>query len=269
MPNGSRRRVAALYDVHGNLPALDATLEAVRAAGVDAIVVGGDVLPGPMPRACLERLRALDVPTSFLLGDGDRETLAARRGEESATLPAAVREALRWCAGELTPALADWVATWPATVRAEMPCGTVLFCHATPTSDVAIVTTRTPDDEAARQFGGHGADVVVCGHTHMAYDRHIDGAGDSALRVVNAGSVGMPFGEAGAHWLLLDDADGERSAERRVQRRHTPYDLSRAAALVRATRYPQAEEFAATNVLRPPSTALMLDRFTPSGARSR
>ena len=65
-------RIAALYDIHGNLPALDAVLADAVRAGVDRVVVGGDVLPGPMARECLERLQALDVPTEFLRGNGDR-----------------------------------------------------------------------------------------------------------------------------------------------------------------------------------------------------
>ena len=69
-------RVAALYDIHGNLPALDAVLDDVAPRPVDRIVVGGDVLPGPMPRETLERLQSLDVPVRFMRGNGDRETLA-------------------------------------------------------------------------------------------------------------------------------------------------------------------------------------------------
>lgn len=64
-------RVAALYDVHGNLPALEAVLEEVRQAGVDHVVVGGDVVPGPMPREALERLLDLDLPVRFIHGNGE------------------------------------------------------------------------------------------------------------------------------------------------------------------------------------------------------
>lgn len=69
-------RVAALYDIHGNLPALDAVLDDVRRAGVDCIVIGGDVLPGPMPRETLGVLRGLDVPADFIHGNGDLAVLA-------------------------------------------------------------------------------------------------------------------------------------------------------------------------------------------------
>jgi predicted phosphodiesterase len=76
-------RVAALYDVHGNLPALEAVLEEVRRDGVDRVVVGGDVLPGPMPRETLTRLLDLDTPVQFILGNGDREVLAQLAGAET------------------------------------------------------------------------------------------------------------------------------------------------------------------------------------------
>jgi hypothetical protein len=82
----------------------------------------------------------------------------------------------------------------------------------------------------------------------MPFDRTV-----GRIRVVNAGSVGMPFGEPGADWLLLGPD---------VQLRHTPYDLARAAERIRDTAYPQAQDFAARNILRPPSEGEMLDVFT-------
>ncbi len=84
-------RVAALYDIHGNLPALEAVLDEVRHAGVDRVVVGGDVLPGPMPRQSLTRLLELEVPVACIQGNGDREVLTRLRGSDPATLPAPVR----------------------------------------------------------------------------------------------------------------------------------------------------------------------------------
>src|SRR5262245_47783654 len=95
-------RVAALYDIHGNLPALEAVLHDVRAAGVDHVVIGGDVLPGPMPRECLDVLTALGVPTTFILGNGDREALASRRGNMSSIIPESFRGAMRWNGEQLT-----------------------------------------------------------------------------------------------------------------------------------------------------------------------
>lgn len=244
-------RVAALYDIHGNLPALDAVLAEVRALGVDEIVVGGDVLPGPMPRECLDRLFGLTVPVRFIRGNGDRESVAHRSGGGTATLPDAVRRVLRWTAAQLDDALAHSIAAWPLTLSMNVPgVGPVLFCHATPRNDTEIFTRLTPEAALLPVFGGVEAAVVVCGHTHMPFDRPVGG-----LRVVNPGSVGMPFGDPGAHWLLLSpDATTPR-----IEQRHTSYDLDAGADRIRGTTYPQAAEFASNNVLNPPTEAAMLE----------
>ena len=240
-------RVAAIYDIHGNLPALEAVLEEVRVAGVDQVVVGGDVVPGPMPRETVARLLDLAIPTRFIQGNGDRMVLEAMAGAEPTEVPAAYRPGVWWAAEQLRgyePVLAGW----PATLRLSIPgLGEVLFCHATPRSDTGLFNRRTPEDRLLPLFAGVDASVVVCGHTHMQFDRMI-----SATHVVNAGSVGMPFGEPRADWLLLGPG---------VELRHTRYDLEAAAARVRETEYPEAEEFAARSVLRPPSEEEMLDAF--------
>jgi diadenosine tetraphosphatase ApaH/serine/threonine PP2A family protein phosphatase len=140
------------------------------------------------------------------------------------------------------------------TLRLEIPgLGEVLFCHATPRNENECFTRLTPEDRLVPIFEGVNAPVVVCGHTHMQFDRLI-----GRTRVVNAGSVGMPFGEPGADWLLLGPG---------VQLRHTPYDLTKAAARIRATDNPQAEDFATRYVLQPPSEREMLEVFTNTERR--
>jgi predicted phosphodiesterase len=195
-------RVAALYDIHGNLAALEAVLQDVRRAGADQIVVGGDVLPGLVPhetREAVACLRALDIPARFIIGNGDREVLAVRRGIETAAVPEAFREIMRWNAAQLEAEDERWIDTWPATLRMQIPgVGGVLFCHATPRSDTEIFTAETPDEHVAPMLEGVDDPLVVCGHTHVQFDRAI-----GSTRVVNAGSVGMPFGEPGAFWLLV------------------------------------------------------------------
>jgi len=241
-------RVAALYDIHGNLPALEAVLGEIRELGVDLIVIGGDVVPGPMPTEVLASLGRLPAPARFLYGNGERDVLAMREGRAVDRVPERVHQVLRWVAEMLTPAEAECLGAWPATVRLELKgLGVVRFCHATPRSDAEIFTSRTPEEFLRPIFDPAQADVVVCGHTHMQFDRVI---GD--VRVVNAGSVGMPFGEPGAHWALLGPG---------IEFRRTSYDLERAAERIRATDYPRAGEFADGNVLDPPSEADMLDVF--------
>lgn len=246
--------VAVLYDIHGNLPALEAVLQDVRQAAVDRVVVGGDVVPGPMPRETLTCLLDLSLPVHFIQGNGDREVLARIAGSDTGAVPEPFREVMRWTAQQLQPEHARLLAGWPATLRVEVRgVGEVLFCHATPRSDTEVFTRLTPEDRLAPVFEEPGVPLVVCGHTHMQFDRMI-----GRVRVVNAGSVGMPFGEPGAYWLLLGPD---------VQLRHTPYDLAKAAARIRDTSYPQADDFATRNVLRPPSEDEMLEVFARSVLR--
>ncbi len=236
-------RVAAIYDIHANLPALEVVLQEINRAGVDQVVIGGDVLPGPMPSETMARLLDIDFPVKFILGNGDREVLARMTGTETdwyRSAPEHWREPVRWSADQLQPEHQRELAIWPATCRLTVQgIGEVLFCHATPRNDTELFTRRTPLDRLAPIFERVEVPVVVCGHTHMQFDRTV-----GRLRVVNAGSVGMPFGEPGAYWLVLGPD---------VELRHTPYDLTSAAERIRATAYPQAEQFATQSVLRPPS----------------
>jgi len=249
-------RVAAIYDIHANLPSLEAVLLEIRACDVDLIVVGGDVLPGPMPRETLECLLALDTPVRFLMGNGDRETVATWRGEVPKSVPEPVRPVVRWNAEQLAPQAVSEIETWPPTISIDIDgIGLVLFCHATPRNDTDIFTRLTPEERLAPIFDGVNAALVVCGHTHMQFDRTI-----GRTRVVNAGSVGMAFGAPGAYWLLLaPDATLRRTA----------YDPEKAAERIKATQYPQANEFAEQNVLKTPSESDVLAAFARAELKSR
>ncbi|HJQ19489.1 MAG TPA: metallophosphoesterase family protein [Gemmatimonadaceae bacterium] len=241
-------RIAALYDIHGNLPALEAVLRDVRAEHVDLIVFGGDLLPGPLPRETLDCALALDIPSRILHGNGDRVVAELIRGEKTTEVPERFREVMRWNAAQLTPADADTIAAWPDTIALDSGVGATLFCHATPRNDIDIFTRLTADEQIAPAFAGTSADIVVCGHTHMQFDRRLAGR-----RVINAGSVGMPFGEPGAYWALID---------RDVELRRTEYDLQAAAERIARSAYPEARQFAEHNVLSPPSEAAMLAAFS-------
>jgi len=252
LPRNHRRiRVAALYDIHGNLPALEAVLEDIRQAAVDHVVVGGDVLPGPMPRETLTRLLELDLPVQFIQGNGDRVVVAQMAGNDGREVPEQHREVIRWTAQQLRPEHERTLAGWPATCVVEIRgLGDVLFCHATPRNDTECFTRTTSEERLAPVFGGVTVPLVVCGHTHMQFDRTV-----GSVRVVNAGSVGMPFAPPpGAHWLLLGPD---------VQLRHTAYDLEAAAERIRHTNYPNAEDLAVRYVLHPPSEADTLKLFAP------
>jgi predicted phosphodiesterase len=249
-------RVAALYDIHGNLPALEAVLGSVRQAGVDRIVVGGDVVPGPMLGETLACLLALDTPVDFIQGNSEVAVLAEMAGSDLAPMPEQAREIVRWTAQQLHAEHGRLFASWPKTLRLEIPdVGNVMFCHGTPRHDNEIFTRLTPEERLMPLFEGLGVSAVICGHTHMQFDRTV-----GRTRVVNAGSVGMPFGAPGAYWLLLGPD---------VRLQHTPYDLADAADRIRATNYPQAHDFATNNVLNPPPEEQMLEILTRSELRFR
>ncbi|HTU36005.1 MAG TPA: metallophosphoesterase family protein [Candidatus Acidoferrum sp.] len=242
-------RIAAIYDIHGNLPALEAVVTEVRDLHVDRMIVGGDVLPGPMPRETLEFLAGLDIPTQFILGNGEVAVLEAMAGKEPAQVPGQYRPIIHWTAQQLSREHERIVSTWPKTLSIRAAdIGEVLFCHATPRDENEIFTRMTPEEQLAPVFADIEAPLAVCGHTHMQSDRMI-----GRTRVVNAGSVGMPFGEPGAYWLMVGPG---------VQLRRTAYNLERAAHRIRRTSYPGAAEFAANNVLRPPSESQMLEVFS-------
>ncbi|HKP76021.1 MAG TPA: metallophosphoesterase family protein [Longimicrobiaceae bacterium] len=239
--------VAALYDVHGNLPALEAALAAADDAGAELILVGGDVVLGPMPRECLERFTALGPRARFIRGNADRLVADACDGRTAPNLPAIVQDRIAWCAAQLGRDHRDFLAHLPLSLSVDVEgVGPVLFCHGTPRSDDEIVTVRTPEERAREMLAGAAEPLVVCGHTHMQFDRTVGGT-----RLVNAGSVGMPYGAPGAHWLLLDGG---------VRLVRTGYDLPHAADAIRATGFPDAGGFA-RDVTEPASEETVLALF--------
>ncbi|MDH3206017.1 MAG: metallophosphatase family protein [Gemmatimonadota bacterium] len=244
--------VALLYDVHGNLPALEAVIEALEEAGIEDVVVGGDVMPGPMPGACLDLLLARPGKTRFLYGNGERDTLRFRHGEPVDRVPDSVHPVMRWVADGLRTDQVEEIERWPASLLLEVPgVGRVLCCHATPRDDNEIFTRITPEERLRAIFAKVDADMVVCGHTHMQFDRCL-----GELRVVNVGSVGMPFGVPGAYWGVLS-SEG-------VELRRTDYDLDQALARIRATDYPDRVGF---RVLHPPDEEQMLAVFEAAAPR--
>jgi putative phosphoesterase len=216
-------RVAALCDVHGNLPALTAVLAEVDELGADTIVVGGDVASGPMPVATLDALRARDA--RFVRGNADRvlDLRGANDGDEW------VRHR-RWVAARLGEERLAFLAALPLDLTLNLDgLGRVRFCHGAPGSDELTITRLTPDERLRELLAGVDERVVVCGHTHVQFDRAVDG-----IRIVNAGSVGMPYeAEPGAYWALLDED---------VELRRTDYDIGAAVALIEATGHPRAQD---------------------------
>jgi putative phosphoesterase len=203
--------VAALYDIHGNLPALEAVLAEVPEDAT--FVVGGDVVAGgDQPSETLARLRSLGDRVRWVRGNADRELFPGEGG----LVPEPLVEETR---SRLSEAEIGFLHELPETQQ----IGDVLYCHASPRNDVDIFTERTPEERLAPLFEGLDVSTVVCGHTHTQFERLVAG-----VHVVNAGSVGMPYEEEpGAYWLL--DLDHRR----------TPYD----GAELKASREEAVAEF--------------------------
>jgi putative phosphoesterase len=207
-------RVAVLCDVHGNLPALEAVVAELASIDVDRIVCGGDVVAGPFPRECLDKL--VDLDAVFVRGNADRESPRAPDGT------------WEWIVAKLGPESVEFLRELPKAVS----LGGVLYCHGSPRDDDEILARVSSDERFRAALEGVDERLVVGGHTHVQFERVVDGT-----RFVNAGSVGMPYeGTQGAFWALLD---GEE-----VDLRHTPYAVEAAVAAIRTSRYPGADQLA-------------------------
>jgi predicted phosphodiesterase len=128
-------RVAAIYDIHGNLPALEAVLQDIRESKVDHVVVGGDVVPGPLPRETLKCLLDLHIPMQFIYGNCEVAVLEQMASRDLSAVPEQHRPVIRWTALQLSE-YEPLFAGWPKTIRVEIPgLGDVLFCHGTPRNE--------------------------------------------------------------------------------------------------------------------------------------
>lgn len=241
--------VAVLNDIHGNLPALEAVLTELEPLAPDCIVIGGDVAAGPFPRATITRLMQLAEsgrPVLFVRGNGDREMVECFDRLQREPEPAVLDEAgadLVWLARQITPTQRDFLAAFADVVAVDVSgLGNTLFCHGSPRSDEEIITSVTSDERLGGILAGVAEPVIVCGHTHVQFDRRL-----SRQRIVNAGSVGMPYeGRTGACWALLGPD---------VQLRRTAYDVLGTASLVESSTYPDAETFVSRYLLNPPDAA--------------
>jgi predicted phosphodiesterase len=238
-------RVAALYDIHGNLPALEAVLAEVEAAAPDLVVVGGDVVAGPLPGETLDRLVTMGDRVRWVMGNADRMVIEAfDRGGRPADPDDAIDRLDAWVARQLTPSQRDRLGAFEPLVRADVDgLGPVLFCHGSPRSDEEIITVVSPDERLVPMVEGVAEDVVVCGHTHHQFDRHLGGR-----RVINAGSVGRPYeDQPAAYWLWLGPG---------AELRRTDYHVGAAVERLRASGLPEVDELVLRESLVEPVGAL-------------
>jgi putative phosphoesterase len=230
-------RAAVLSDVHGNAVALQAVLEELGRESVDLIVFGGDVTWGPLPEETLALVAGISTPTLFVRGNAERALL------EPSDRPT---ERERWLQERHSAADRAFIAEFAPTVSVEIDLlGRVLFCHGSPRSDEELVTPATPARRVRELAADVSERVVVTAHTHLQFDRHVEG-----IRLINPGSVGMPYeGRPGAFWAVLGPD---------VALRRTDYLLEEAVEQYRASSDPLAEQMVEL-LLNPPTGAEVIE----------
>jgi predicted phosphodiesterase len=196
-------RDAVLFDVHGNLAALDAVLAEARAEGFDRLLFGGDlVLFGPEPAACVDRMRGLGDQLMAIKGNTDRYVIDRQD------------DADRWA-----EALGDDRLAWLDALPDQLAVADqdALLVHATPRGDEELLMPETPASEAAAMLAGVRQHTLLCGHVHIQYRRPLAGH-----EVLNPGSVGMPLdGDPRAAWAIVSDGQ--------VELRRISYDVEAVA----------------------------------------
>ena len=230
-------RVAALADVHGNAPALEAVLAEVAQEAPDLVVFCGDLTWGALPEETVALVEPLGERARFVRGNTERELLALFD-----ELPGDADEKERFLVQRHDASARALVAGFAEHVIVEVDgLGPTRFCHGSPRSDEELVTEATPVERVHEFLAGVDEQAVVTAHTHVSYERVVDG-----VRLLNPGSVGLPYeGSPGAYWALLGPG---------VEHRRTEYNLDEAERRFRAGGNPFADLM--LEILRtPPSRA--------------
>jgi predicted phosphodiesterase len=198
--------LGVLYDIHGNLPALERVLEDADRLGVDRWLLGGDYgTPSPWPLETLDRLRQLPNAT-WIRGNGERWL------REPPLDRPEVMESYDMFTGDLPDDVVEWLYGLPGEAEVD---GT-LFVHGSPLSDVESFAPERQEGEE-RLLAGLRDRLVVFGHSHQQFRR----PGPDGTELLNPGSVGMPLdGDTRAAWA---------TADREFVFRRTEYDVQRAA----------------------------------------
>jgi predicted phosphodiesterase len=205
--------LALLYDVHGNLPALEAVLGDARAAGADRYVLGGDyAMFGPWPRETVERLRELPS-ADWIRGNVDRWTAKPTDAPDD-PLPQSAIAACR-------EALGDRLVQELGALPEQLVIDGVRYCHGSPLSDVRSFLPEPAPDEP-ELLAGIAEHRLVFGHTHLGFARE----GPGGIELLNPGSVGVPLdGDTRAAYALVRDGV--------VEHRRVEYDSAASAAALR------------------------------------
>jgi putative phosphoesterase len=235
------RSAAFLSDIHANDAAFGAVLAELRADPPDVVVLNGDITWGTFPVetvALIDKLRAMVGQVVLIRGNGDRAVLELLDGHRA---PDGPRD--RWMPQRHGPREIATLRQVVFQVDVDVAgFGVIRACHGSPRADIELITPQTPLDRLAAATDGVEADVLLTGHTHLQFDRPVDGL--RIKRSVNPGSVGLPYGEpaAAACWLRVD-GDG-------LHFRRSEYDVESWIDRMRATDDPRADVIA--ELLREP-----------------
>jgi predicted phosphodiesterase len=247
--------VVVLSDVHGVLPVLDDVLAEPEVAAADLIVVTGDHAAGPMPVETVDRLVGLGRRVRLVRGNADRELVVMAREPGSLRDRPSVSV---WAAARLRSDQVDLLASLPHPVTENVDgFGEVLFCHGSPRDDDEVVLVDTRAERWGEALSGVDDTVqtVVCGHTHVPFVRQVD-----RRLVINAGSIGMPYGARGASWAHLRDGS--------VTLHRTPIDVDRVSRELRAgSAFPGIDKWIAEFIAEPASDLDALSAFGPRDGR--
>jgi diadenosine tetraphosphatase ApaH/serine/threonine PP2A family protein phosphatase len=208
--------IAVLYDIHGNLAALEAVVEDAGEAGATSYVLGGDYASfGPWPRETVELLETLpDV--ARIRGNVERWLL------EEPEAPASAQEFLEAALTAARDSLGPDLVTRLYGLPEQAQLDGMLICHGSPLSDIDSFAPQ-PQDGEERLLNGESDRTVLFGHSHVQFTR----PGPTGTTLVNPGSVGAPLdGDVRAAWALYEDGQ--------IQFRRTAYDVERAAAQMRS-----------------------------------
>jgi diadenosine tetraphosphatase ApaH/serine/threonine PP2A family protein phosphatase len=213
---------AILYDIHGNLPALEAVLDDAEAQGARRYLLGGDYAAfGAWPVECVATLEALTDAT-MIRGNWERW-----QGDPAA---APHTEVVQGAAAAAIEALGRETVERHAALPASVTLDGALFCHASPISDVEPFPIQADADDEDQLLAGVTERRVVFGHTHIQFSRTTT----RGIELVNAGSVGLPWdGDRRAAYALIDDDGG-------LHLRRVEYDTEAAASRLDAIGAPWA-----------------------------
>jgi predicted phosphodiesterase len=198
--------LGVLYDIHGNVPALEAVLGDADELGVEGWLLGGDYgTPSPWPLETLARLKKLE-PATWIRGNGERWL------REPPSDRPEVMQSYELFAGGLPDDVVEWLYNLPPQAEVDG----VLYVHGSPLSDVESFAPE-PEEDEARMLAGVRDRLIVFGHSHQQFRR----LGPDGTDLLNPGSVGMPLdGDTRAAWATYD---GDFTLRR------TEYDTRKAA----------------------------------------